>query len=178
MDLPNGCMDWDNILGRCEASVGDAMTKNWGFKPTKSLGIKSQPILSSKLGNQLKFANRRPNPEFEGSRSSAKMHRISIHEPHKEIWTQMPHNRRIEPHMKIAQNSLKKHENHSNQEKEIDATMNVSIQPEVRFSIKSWRKSRLKNKEMRKQSGWMCFPRTLGLYIWSLSELGKWPSYP
>jgi hypothetical protein len=28
MDLPNGCMDWDKILGKGEASLGYAVLKN------------------------------------------------------------------------------------------------------------------------------------------------------
>jgi hypothetical protein len=28
MDLQNGCMHWDKILGRCEAALGDVMPKN------------------------------------------------------------------------------------------------------------------------------------------------------
>jgi hypothetical protein len=42
---------------------------------------------------------------------------------------------------KMAQ---KIHENNSSQEKEIDTTMNASIQPKVMFSTKLWRKSSLK----------------------------------
>jgi hypothetical protein len=42
--------------------------------------------------------------------------------------------RRTRKSHKIAR---KRHENHSSQEKEIDATTNASIQPEVRFSTKS-----------------------------------------
>jgi hypothetical protein len=96
-----------------------------------------------------------PNPEFEGSRSSTKMHKTSIHDAHKEIRTQTPQNRRNKSGTKIPQNSRKRHVNRSSQEKEIDATMNASIQPEVRFSTKSWRKSILKSRENEKQSRWM-----------------------
>jgi hypothetical protein len=90
----------------------------------------------------------------------------------------MPQNQRIRAHTKIPKIDRKIHKNHSSQEKEIDATMNASIQPEVRFSTKLWRKSSLQRKGIRKQSRSMRRHLTKELYIWSLSRCGKWPSYP
>jgi hypothetical protein len=106
--------------------------KTWGFKPPKSPGIETQPRSITKLGFQLKSLYRRPHPVFQESRSSTKMHKTSIHDPHKQNRTQMLQNRQIKPHMKIpqkTQKSLKPRE-------EIDTIMNASIQPEISFSTK------------------------------------------
>jgi hypothetical protein len=40
--------------------------------------------------------------------SETKMHKTSIHDPHKEIWTQTPHNRRNKIHMKNQRKQLEK----------------------------------------------------------------------
>jgi hypothetical protein len=68
-DLPNQPRDCYQILGEDEASLGDAIL----------------PSSHKELGFQPKSFNRRPNPEFVGSRSNTKMHKTSIHDPHKEI---------------------------------------------------------------------------------------------
>jgi hypothetical protein len=52
--------------------------KNLDPQPPKSLGIDNEPRSTKKLGNHPKSLNQRPNPEFEGSRSSTKMHKTSI----------------------------------------------------------------------------------------------------
>jgi hypothetical protein len=84
---------------------------------------------------------------------------------------------RIEPRTKFPQNSPKQHKNQSSQEKEINITMNASIQPEVRFSTKISRKSSLKSREMRTQSGWMSCPEIVELYMKSL-RVGQMTKLP
>jgi hypothetical protein len=60
-------------------------SKTWNLKPTKSLGIDKQLSSRTSLGFQPKSVNRRPNPAFERSRSSRKMHKTSIHDYPKSI---------------------------------------------------------------------------------------------
>jgi hypothetical protein len=64
-------------------------------------GIEILPSSSTRLGFQLKSFNRRPNSKFEGSWSSTKMHKETIHDPHQQIRTQTPQNQRNKPHTKI-----------------------------------------------------------------------------
>jgi hypothetical protein len=73
-----------------------------------------------------------------------------------EIQTNTPPNPRIKPQAKTQENSSKKHENHSWQEKEIDTTMNASIQLEVGISTKSLRKYSHGAKELGSSlNGWV-----------------------
>jgi hypothetical protein len=60
------------------------------------------------LGFIRKSRSRRPNPVFEGSRSSTKRHKALTHDPLKEIPRETPSNRRIERRMKILQKYLQK----------------------------------------------------------------------
>jgi hypothetical protein len=51
---------------------------------------------------------------------------------------------------KSHEKTKKRHENHSSQEEEIDATKNAFIHSEVRFSTKWFKKSSLKSRAMEK----------------------------
>jgi hypothetical protein len=55
IDLPNDCMDWEKILGKGEASLGDSIPKNLEPQTTKSLGIDNEPSSYEKLGFQPKI---------------------------------------------------------------------------------------------------------------------------
>jgi hypothetical protein len=78
------------------------------LKPNELRGIVILPSSRTKLGFQPKSFNRRPNSEFEGSRSGTKMHEATIHDSHKQIRAQTPQNRRNKPRMKKRRNSSKK----------------------------------------------------------------------
>jgi hypothetical protein len=75
--------------------------KNYGLKLSTTPGITNPWQELYELGFIQKSTNRRPNPAFEGSRSSTERHKELTHDPLKEIWREMPSNRRIERRTKI-----------------------------------------------------------------------------
>jgi hypothetical protein len=60
------------------------------------------------LGFIRESMNQRPNPVFEGSRSSTKRHKELTHDPLKEIQKETPSNQRIKQRTKISQKELRK----------------------------------------------------------------------
>jgi hypothetical protein len=54
--------------------------------------------------------NRRPNPVFEGSRSSTKRHKALTHDPLKEIRRETPSNRRIVRRIKHPRKGSENHQ--------------------------------------------------------------------
>jgi hypothetical protein len=75
---------------------GYAPKKNYGLKLPTTPGIANPWQEHYELGFIQKSTNRRPNPTFEGSRSSSKRHKALTHDPLKEIQRETPSNRRIE----------------------------------------------------------------------------------
>jgi hypothetical protein len=67
--------------------------KNYGLKLPTTLGIAKLGQEHYELGFIQKSMNRRPNPVFEGSRSSTKRHKALTHDPLKEIRRETPSNR-------------------------------------------------------------------------------------
>jgi hypothetical protein len=106
MDLPNS--SWGKFWGRCEVSLGDAIPHTWALKRTKSPGIESQPSSTKKLGFQPESFNRRPNPEIEGSWSSTKIHKASIHDPTNKSEPKHPRIEGTRRERKSNENSSKK----------------------------------------------------------------------
>jgi hypothetical protein len=82
--------------------------KTWDLKRSKSLGIESQPSSTKKLGFQPKSSNPRPNPEFEGSRSSTKMHKAYILDPTRKSELKHPRIRGTSRARKSNENCSKK----------------------------------------------------------------------
>jgi hypothetical protein len=66
------------------------MPQNYGLKLPTTLGIANPCQEHYDLGFIQKSTNRRPNPTFEGSRSSTKRHKALTHDPLKEIWRETP----------------------------------------------------------------------------------------
>jgi hypothetical protein len=55
MDLPDDCMDWDKIWGRCEAFLGDTMPKNLRPQTNKIAGNREQTALKNKAGQPIEI---------------------------------------------------------------------------------------------------------------------------
>jgi hypothetical protein len=70
--------------------------KNYSLKLPTTPGIANHSQEHYELGFIQKSTNRRPNPVFEGSRSSTKRHKALTHDPLKEILRETPSNRLIE----------------------------------------------------------------------------------
>jgi hypothetical protein len=70
--------------------------KNYSLKLPTTPGIENPCQEHYDLGFIQKSKNRRPNPVFEGSRSSTKRHMALTHDHLKEFRREMPSNRRIE----------------------------------------------------------------------------------
>jgi hypothetical protein len=66
--------------------------KNYGLKLPTTPGIANLCQEHYELGFIRKSTNRRPNPVFEGSRSSTKRHKALTHDPLKEIRRETPSN--------------------------------------------------------------------------------------
>jgi hypothetical protein len=66
--------------------------KNYGLELPTTSGIVNPCQEHYELGFIQKSTNRRPNPAFEGSRSSPKMHKALTHDSLKEIRREMPSN--------------------------------------------------------------------------------------
>jgi hypothetical protein len=136
------------------------------LKPTELREIEILPNSTKKLGFQPKSFSRMLNSEFEGSRSSIKMHKTSIHDPTRKSEPKHLGIKGTAAHKNLTKIAWKRHENHSSHKKEIDATMKASIHSEVRFFTKRCRKSTPMEQRNGKQSRWMDCPETLELYIW------------
>jgi hypothetical protein len=83
-------------LGDDEHPKERLFPKTYGLKCPTTPGITNLGQEHYELGFIRKSTNRRPNPVFEESRSSTKRHKALTHDPLKEIWREMPSNRRIE----------------------------------------------------------------------------------
>jgi hypothetical protein len=104
---------------------------SWNPKPIQSTGItnlvhsKDKPDFIQSSPNQARL------PAFEGSRSSPKVRKTSIHDPLKEIRSQTTYKRRIEPSTKKAQKELRKSNKRNSgierlaQDLEDEFTMNI-----------------------------------------------------
>ena len=71
--------------------------KNLSLKHPTTPGITNLGQEHYELGFIRKSTNRRPNPVFEGSRSSTKRHKALTHDPLKEIWRKTLSNLRNQP---------------------------------------------------------------------------------
>jgi hypothetical protein len=87
-------------LGRCEASLGDAIPQNLGPQLNSNAGNRVAIELNQKPRFQPKSFNRSPNSEFGGSRSSTKMHEATVHDSHQQIRAQTLQNQRNMPRTK------------------------------------------------------------------------------
>jgi hypothetical protein len=96
MDLPTTRSLETKFWGDDEHPKERLCPKNYGLKLPTTLGIANPWQEHYELGFIQKSTNRRPNPAFEGSRSSTKRHKALTHDPLKEIQREMPSNRRIE----------------------------------------------------------------------------------
>jgi hypothetical protein len=107
--------------------------------------------------------------EFEvwGSRSSTKMHKATIHDPHQQIRTQTPQNQRnklrTKKPTKIAR---KRHENPTSYKWGIDPTIKVPFTRRS-DSLQTEEKSNPMEQGNEKQSGWVVFLKTLELIYMS-----------
>jgi hypothetical protein len=92
MDLPNHLELETKLWGDDEHLKGRLCPKNYGLKLPTTPGIADPCQEHYDLGLNQKSTNRRPNPAFEGSRSSTKRHKALTHDPFKEIQRETPSN--------------------------------------------------------------------------------------
>jgi hypothetical protein len=149
------------------------------LKPTESRWIEILPNSPEELGFQPESFNRRPNLKFEGSWSRTKMHKTSIHDPHQQIRIQTPQNPSNKPHRKIQRKiAWKRHKNHTSYKREIDATMKVSIQLEVRFFTNQWRKFKPMDQRKWKAVQMDGLPRNPRAFIYEFLWVGWMTKLP
>jgi hypothetical protein len=84
--------------------------KNFGLKLPTTPKIVKPCQEHYDLGFIRKSTNQRPNPVFEGSRSSTKRHKALTDDPLKKIQREMPSNRRIERRTKILRKGSENHQ--------------------------------------------------------------------
>jgi hypothetical protein len=108
MDLPKPWSFETKLWGHDEHPKERLCPKNYGLKLPTTPRIANLGQEHYEQGFIRKSRNQRPNPVFEGSRSSTDKQKALTHDPLNEIQRETPSNRRIERRTKIAQKELRK----------------------------------------------------------------------